>query len=126
MKQQRSGKIITVGSIAGTGLAADGGYPHYAAAKAAIAHYTRYFAQDLGPFGVTANCIVPGIIATGRILANPLPADAKERQDTFDLIALRRPGTIEECTNAIEFLATGPSDYVTGAVIPVDEGIWGG
>jgi 3-oxoacyl-[acyl-carrier protein] reductase len=58
MKEQRSGKIITVSSIAGTGPSADGGYAHYGAAKAAIAHYTRYLAQDLGPFGITANCML--------------------------------------------------------------------
>ena len=41
MKRQRSGKIITVSSVAGTGPSVDGGYAHYGAAKAAIAHYTR-------------------------------------------------------------------------------------
>src|ERR1700675_4593865 len=49
MKEQRSGRIITVSSVAGTAPSADGGYAHYGAAKAAIAHYTRYLAQDLGP-----------------------------------------------------------------------------
>ena len=55
MKEQRSGKIITVSSVAGTAPSVDGGYAHYGAAKAAIAYYTRYLAQDLGPFGITAN-----------------------------------------------------------------------
>ena len=50
------GTVITVSSVAGTAPSADGGYAHYGAAKAAIAHYTRYLAQDLGPFGITANC----------------------------------------------------------------------
>ena len=67
MKQQRSGKIITVSSVAGTAPSADGGYAHYGATKAAIADYTRYLAQDLGPFGITANCIAPGVIATGPV-----------------------------------------------------------
>ena len=62
MKGQQSGKIITVASVAGTAASRDGGYAHYGAAKAAIAHYTRYLAQDLGPFGITANCIAPGVI----------------------------------------------------------------
>lgn len=66
MKQQRSGKIITVSSVAGTASSIDGGYAHYGPAKAAIAHYTRYLAQDLGPLGTTVNCIAPGVIATGR------------------------------------------------------------
>jgi NAD(P)-dependent dehydrogenase (short-subunit alcohol dehydrogenase family) len=59
MKQQRFGKIITVSSVAGTAPSADGGYAHYGAAKAAIAHYTRYLAQDLGPYGITANWYRP-------------------------------------------------------------------
>ena len=126
MKQQRSGKIITISSLAGTALSADGGYAHYAAAKAAVAHYTRYLAQDLGPFGITANCIAPGVIATGRILATILPADAKKMESGLELIALRRPGTVEDCANAVEFLATDLSDYVTGALIPVDGGMRGG
>ena len=78
MKQQRSGKIITVSSVAGTAPSADGGYAHYGAAKAAIAHYTRYLAQDLGPFGITANCIAPGVIATGRIMATVIPASIQK------------------------------------------------
>jgi 3-oxoacyl-[acyl-carrier protein] reductase len=44
MKRQRSGKIITVSSVAGLSASTDGGYAHYGAAKAAIAHYTRYLA----------------------------------------------------------------------------------
>src|SRR5204863_4566488 len=48
MKEQRSGKIITVSSVAGTAPSADGGSAHYGAAKAALAHYTRYLAQDIG------------------------------------------------------------------------------
>jgi 3-oxoacyl-[acyl-carrier protein] reductase len=53
MKRQRSGKIITVSSVAGLSASPDGGYAHYGAAKAAIAHYTRYLAQELGPYGLT-------------------------------------------------------------------------
>ena len=59
MKQQRSGKIITVSSVAGTAPSADDGYAHYGAAKTAIAHYTRYLAQDVRPFGIAANSIAP-------------------------------------------------------------------
>jgi 3-oxoacyl-[acyl-carrier protein] reductase len=81
MKEQRSGKIITVSSVAGTAPSADGGYAHYGAAKAAIAHYTRYLAQDLGPFGITANCIAPGVIATGRIMATVIPGTSRGNRD---------------------------------------------
>ena len=123
MKQQRSGKIITVSSVAGTAPSADGGYAHYGAAKAAIAHYTRYLAQDLGPFGITANCIAPGVIATGRIMATVIPGSRQSNRDRAELVALRRLGTVEDCAKVIEFLATDLSDYVTGALIPIDGGL---
>jgi 3-oxoacyl-[acyl-carrier protein] reductase len=77
MKEQRCGKIITVSSVAGTAPSADGGYAHYGAAKAGIAHYTRYLAQDLGPFGITANCIAPGVIATARIMQTVIPGSLR-------------------------------------------------
>ena len=123
MKRQRSGKIVTVSSVAGTAPSADGGYAHYGAAKAAIAHYTRYLAQDMGPYGVTANCIAPGVIQTARIMQMVIPGSSQGNRDRSDLVALRRLGTVEDCAKVVEFLATDLSDYVTGAVIPIDGGL---
>jgi 3-oxoacyl-[acyl-carrier protein] reductase len=123
MKRQRSGKIVTVSSVAGLSPSADGGYAHYGAAKAAIAHYTRYLAQDLGPFGITANCIAPGVIATGRIMQVVLPGGSNSNRDRAEQVALRRLGTVEDCAKVVEFLATDLSDYVSGAVIPIDGGL---
>src|ERR1700693_216446 len=113
MKRQRSGKIITVSSVAGMAPSADGGYAHYRAAKAGIAHYTRYLAQDLGPFGITANSIAPGVIATGRIMATVIPGSSQSNRDRAELVALRRLGSIEDCAKVVEFLATDLSDDVT-------------
>jgi 3-oxoacyl-[acyl-carrier protein] reductase len=123
MKRQHSGKIVTVSSVAGTAPSADGGYAHYGAAKAAIAQYTRYLAQDLGPYGITVNCIAPGVIATGRILETVIPGSSQSNRDRAELVALRRLGTVEDCAKVVEFLATDLSDYVTGAVIPIDGGL---
>jgi len=123
MKQQRSGKIITVSSVAGLSPSPDGGYAHYGAAKAAIAHYTRYLAQELGPYGITANCIAPGVIATGRIMQTVIPGSINSNRDRSEQVALRRLGTVEDCAKVVEFLATDLSDYVTGAVIPIDGGL---
>ena len=123
MKEQRSGRIITVSSVAGTAPSKDGGYAHYGAAKAAIAHYTRYLAQDLGPYGITANCIAPGVIATGRIMQTVIPGSSQSNRDRSELVALRRLGTVEDCAKVVEFLSTDLSDYVTGAVIPIDGGL---
>jgi 3-oxoacyl-[acyl-carrier protein] reductase len=98
--------------VAGTAPSADGGYAHYGAAKAAIAHYTRYLAQDLGPFGITANRTAPGVIATGRIMATVIPGSIQSNRDRVELVALRRLGTVEDCAKVVEFLATDLSDYV--------------
>lgn len=119
MKRQRSGKIITVSSQAGSAGNPDGGNAHYGVAKAGIVMYTRYLAQDLGPQGVTANCIAPGYIGTGRLMER----FEREGLEKFtSRVALRRLGTVEDCVNVVEFLATDLSDYVTGAVIPIDGG----
>lgn len=120
MKAQRSGKIVTVASYAGKVAGIGGGYAHYGAAKAAIAHYTRFLAQELGPYGVTANCIAPGVIATARIVR--LVGGSARGNSAADDIALRRYGTPEDCARVVEFLATDLSDYVTGALIPIDGG----
>jgi len=111
MKKQKSGKIITVASVGG--LVAMGSYHPYGTAKAAIIHYTRALAQELGPYNINVNCIAPGIIRTGRL---------GDRSDMAERIALRREGTIEDCAKVVEFLATDLSDYVTGKTITIDGG----
>jgi 3-oxoacyl-[acyl-carrier protein] reductase len=123
MKEQRYGKIVTVSSVAGISPSVDGGYAHYGAAKAAIAHYTRYLAQDLGPHGIMANCIAPGTIATGRIMQSVIPGSSRANTDPAARVALRRVGTVEDCARVVEFLTTDLSDYVTGTIIPIDGGL---
>jgi 3-oxoacyl-[acyl-carrier protein] reductase len=120
MKEQQGGKIVTVASHAGSVAAIGGGYAHYGANKAAIAHYTRYLAQELGKYGINANCIAPGMIATGRV-AQLVDGD-REDKSLIREIALRRYGDPADCAKVIEFLTTDLSDYVTGALIPVDGG----
>jgi 3-oxoacyl-[acyl-carrier protein] reductase len=114
MKRQQSGKIVTVSSTAG--VDAMGSYHPYGTAKAAIIHYTRALAQELGPFNINVNAIAPGIIRTGRL---------GDRSHLAKHIPLRREGTIEDCVNVVEFLATHLSDYVTGRTILIDGG-WSG
>ena len=119
-EEQRSGRIVTVASYAGSVAGAGGGYAHYGANKAAIAHYTRYLAQELGPYGINANCIAPGFIATARIVQ--LAGGRAGDNDQARHIPLRRVGEPEDCAKVVEFLATDLSDYVTGALIPIDGG----
>jgi 3-oxoacyl-[acyl-carrier protein] reductase len=63
------------------------------------------------------------VIATGRIMATVIPGSIQGNQDRTELVALRRLGTVEDCAKVVEFLATDLSDYVTGAVIPIDGGL---
>lgn len=111
MKRKKAGKIVTVASIAG--VDARPGYHPYGMAKAAIIHYTRSLAQELGPFGINVNCIAPGLIRTGRLGEHP----GREHQ-----VAMRRIGTVDDCAKVVEFLATDLSDYVTGRTILIDGG----
>jgi 3-oxoacyl-[acyl-carrier protein] reductase len=120
MKAQRSGRIVTVASYAGVVAGIGGGYAHYGANKAAIAHYTRYLAQELGPYNVNANCIAPGVIETARIVE--LVGARSGSNEGNREIALRRNGQPEDCAKVVEFLCTDLSDYVTGALIPIDGG----
>jgi 3-oxoacyl-[acyl-carrier protein] reductase len=123
MKEQKSGKIVTVASIAALTAGSGGGYAHYGANKAAIAHYTRYLAQELGPFNINCNCIAPGVIETARIVK--LVGGRKGADEFTRAIALRRNGQPEDCAKVVEFLTTDLSDYVSGALIPIDGG-WAG
>jgi 3-oxoacyl-[acyl-carrier protein] reductase len=121
MKQRQYGRIVTISSQAGRRANRGGTYAHYGAAKAGIEMYTRYLAQELGPFGITANCIAPGPIGTGRLLG--LYEDDQEGLNVFLRdIPLGRLGTPEDCARVIEFLVTDLADYINGAVIPVDGG----
>jgi 3-oxoacyl-[acyl-carrier protein] reductase len=106
MKQQRSGKIVTVSSTAG--LEPSRSYHPYGMAKAAIVFYTRSLAMELGPYNINVNCIAPGIIRTGRM---------GDRSKIGEQTILKREGTIEDCARIVEFLTTELSDYVTGNVI---------
>ncbi len=114
------GRIVTVSSQAGRRVYPDGGYSIYGAAKAGIALYTRALAQEVGPDGITANCIAPGYIETQRLA--PMFAAMSEGGDLKEQIALRRYGTPDDCAGVLEFLVTDLGAYVTGAVIPVDGG----
>jgi 3-oxoacyl-[acyl-carrier protein] reductase len=116
MKSLGRGKIVTVGSDAGLAPTIDGTMAHYGAAKAAIIIYTKYLAQELGQYGITVNCIAPGYISTGRVMKALEETGLEEVQSH---IALRRIGTPEDCARVIEFLTTGLSDYVTGAVVEI-------
>ena len=115
MQAQRSGRIVNVASQAGIIGRSSG---PYSVAKAAVIHYTRGLAHELGPYDVNVNCIAPGWILSSRAIAWGR-AEAEKRQELEAQIALGRLGTPEDCAKVVEFLVTDLSDYVTGQCIPV-------
>ena len=122
MKNQRSGKIVTVGSQAGLRSQGGGGGTAYAVAKAAIQHYTRKLADELGPFGINVNCIAPGWILSSRAIAGGRNSPESRARLEAE-IPLRRLGLPDDCAKVVEFLVTDLSDYVTGQIIPVCGGV---
>jgi NAD(P)-dependent dehydrogenase (short-subunit alcohol dehydrogenase family) len=120
MKEQRSGKIVTVGSQAGLRSSAQsgGGGVSYSVSKAAIHQYTRHLAAELGPYNINVNCIAPAWILSSRAIAQGRNSP-ETRARLEEEIALKRLGEPEDCAKVVEFLVTDLSDYVTGQVIRV-------
>ena len=116
MMQRRSGRIITVSSIAAYGGRASGAI--YATAKAGAIHYTRCLAAQLRPFNVTANSIAPGDTRTGRFL-NTRSVDPTRLAEggTLERIAL-----VDEVARAVTVFAGPTGDFITGQVLRIDGG----
>ncbi len=115
MKRQRSGKIVNVASQAGI-IGSNG--QSYATSKAAVIHYTRCLATELGPYGINVNAIAPGFILSSRAIAGGR-SQGETRRDLESKIALGRLGDPEDCAKVVEFLVTDLSDYLTGQTIRV-------
>lgn len=118
MKAQRWGRIVNTSSQAGLQAQQGGVYASYGAAKAGVIAYTRYLAQELGPYGITVNCIAPAYVSTGRLeaLAYSRPG-ARER--TIGQVPLGRLAQPDDIAKVTEFFVTDLGDYVTGQCLSV-------
>ena len=115
---QGSGKIINVASM----LSFQGGVlvPGYTASKHAVAGITKAFANELAAKGVNVNAIAPGYMATDNTAQ--LRADEARQRAILDRIPAGRWGTPADLQGAFVYLASPASNYLNGAIIPVDGG----
>ncbi|HEY6294149.1 MAG TPA: SDR family NAD(P)-dependent oxidoreductase [Streptosporangiaceae bacterium] len=122
MKERRWGRIVNISSGAGRTVSLTG-IQAYASAKAAQIGFTRQMAHELGPFGITVNCIAPGFI-----LSNPTTQRQWEsygeagQQALVQGIAMRRLGTPGDIANGVEFFCAERASWVTGQTISIDGG----
>jgi 3-oxoacyl-[acyl-carrier protein] reductase len=117
MIRKRQGRIINVSSV--SGIAGQGGQTNYAASKAGVIGFTKSLAKELGPRGITVNCVAPGFVPTD--LTADLPDEFRQR--AIELTPLRRMGRPEEIAYAVAFLASDEAAFITGEVLTVDGGL---
>ena len=112
------GKIINIASM----LSFQGGIrvPSYTASKSGIAGITRLLANEWASKGITVNAIAPGYMATDNTAQ--LRADEQRSAEILGRIPAGRWGTPADLGGAAVFLASSASDYVNGAILPVDGG----
>jgi NAD(P)-dependent dehydrogenase (short-subunit alcohol dehydrogenase family) len=129
MVRQGYGRIVNIASALGMGATphgtagSPGGSSAYAAAKAGVIMLTKTLARELGPSGVTVNCVAPGTFLT------PISATTRSPEEVAEHLAhrkktvvLERIGTLEELAACVLFFASDDSSYVTGHTLHADGG----
>lgn len=110
---RKYGKIINIASVLGTNGQIK--QTEYTAAKAGIIGYTKALAMELGKYGITVNCVSPGLVSRGKF-------DSDTAIDLCSKNWLHRMGTQEQIAEAAAFLASDEADFITGQNLMVDGG----
>ena len=118
MTKQRYGRIINIASV--VGQMGNAGQANYCVSKAGLMGLTKSNARELAKRNVTVNAVAPGFIATD--MTDVLPE--KVKQELTAQIPLERLGSADDIANAVLFLASERSGYITGQVIAVNGGMY--
>jgi 3-oxoacyl-[acyl-carrier protein] reductase len=122
MRGRRYGRIVNVSSIAAIGTALPGN-AFYAATKAEVAILTKRFAMELGPHNITVNAVAPGFVQTDLTRGGRGAGDWEGTEKRFAANAIMgRIGEPEDVANAITFLASPESSWITAQMLTVDGG----
>ncbi len=115
--KQRSGKIINISSVVGIG--GNAGQANYSASKAGIIGLTKSVARELASRGINVNAVAPGMVDTEmtQILSDSV------KEEMMKQIPLKKMGNTKNIADAVVFLASDKSDYITGQVLVVDGGM---
>ena len=118
MSKQRSGKIVNIASVSGE--MGNAGQANYSASKAGVIGLTKTIAREFAQRGINVNAVAPGYIQTP--MTETLPDKVKE--ELRRMIPLERLGLPEDVAEAVLFLVSETSSYITGQVLNVNGGIY--
>ncbi len=125
MKETGGGKIINIASVAG--IRVQDATPHYSISKAAVIMATKVLAKEWAEYNIRVNCIAPGSIETKLFEAifDVLPEEERDKvkNEVLNVVPMKRAGMPDEIADAILFLASDASSYITGETITIDGGL---